>query len=394
MPGMGQMNRATNHLMLQTSGTTIPPRSWPMPALTGDSWGWNLMWMGQVFLNATWQDGPRGDDALYSTNWGMFAAARPLGNGAVMVRGMISAEPLSVLDREYPLLFQTGESAFGKPIVDGQHPHDLFMEIAGEYAYPLGETGIASIYYGAIGSPALGPAAFPHRASAAEIPQAPLAHHWQDSTHIASNVVTASIGTNFVGIEASAFHGEEPDENRWNIDAPGKVDSWSSRFRLSPHPNWSGQFSLGRLDEPETFHEDDILRLTASIHHVVPRGNGRSIATTLAWGQNRKSIERTVTNAVLAETVVPFRNGNYVTGRLEWSQRDELLGETEGPGEAFDVTAGTIGYTRDLENNFLGSAAIGTNVTKYWVEPALHERYDPNPWGATVFIRLRLGRGF
>ena len=125
---------------------------------------------------------------------------------------------------------------------------------------------------------------------------------------------------------------------------------------------------------------------------MVPRGNGRAIATTLAWGQNRKSIEHTVTNAVLAETVVPFRGGNYLTGRLEWSQRDELL--SEQAGEAFDVTAGTIGYTRDLENNFLGSAAIGANVTKYWVDPALHDQYDPNPWGATVFIRLRLGRSF
>jgi hypothetical protein len=241
----------------------------------------------------------------------------------------------------------------------------------------------------------LGPAAFPHRASAAEIPQAPLAHHWQDSTHISSNVLTASIGNTFVGVEASAFHGKEPDENRWNIDAPGKVDSWSSRFRLSPHPNWSGQFSLGRLDEPESFDDDDILRLTSSIHHVVPRSNGRAIATTLAWGQNRKSIEQTVSNAVLAETVAPFRGGNYVTGRLEWSQRDELLAsETEAHGDLFDVTAGTIGYTRDLENNFLGSVAIGGNVTKYWVEPALHERYDTNPWGATVFIRLRLGRSF
>jgi hypothetical protein len=368
-----------------------------MPSLMGDSWGWNLMWMGQVFLNAAWQDGPRGGDKLYSTNWGMFATARPIGNGAVMLRGMISVEPVTVTERQYPLLFQTGESAFGRPIVDGQHPHDLFMEIAAEYAHPVGESGMLNFYYGAIGDPALGPTAFPHRASAAEIPQAPLGHHWQDSTHIAANVVTAGIGTGRIRVEASTFHGREPDENRWNIDT-GDIDSWSSRLAVSPTENWSGQFSVGRLEHPEEFHDDDILRLTASVHHVGSVDLGRGIASTLLWGQNRKSIEGTVTNSVLAETVVPFAGGNYLTGRAEWSQRDELFAADDDgndvPAEAFDVTAATVGYTRDVVTNFLGNAGIGANVTKYWVAPELHDRYGGNPWGATLFIRLRLGRAF
>ena len=74
-------------------------------------------------------------------------------------------------------------------------------------------------------------------ASAAELPQATLGHHWQGSRHIANEVVTAGISHGIFRLEASGFHGQEPNENRWNIDY-GAIDSWSSRLSVSPSKNW------------------------------------------------------------------------------------------------------------------------------------------------------------
>jgi hypothetical protein len=151
---------------------------------------WRLMWMGQAFIVDTQQSGPRGGDKLYSVNWGMLGAVHKLGRGSFMLRSMLSLEPATVTDRRYPLLFQTGETAYGTPLVDAQHPHDFVMELSVQYAHPLGEKEIWNVYYALVGDPALGPVAFPHRASALEIPQATIGHHWQDSTHIANNVLT------------------------------------------------------------------------------------------------------------------------------------------------------------------------------------------------------------
>ena len=395
MPGMmaGATNRAATYLLSQSSGTGHQPSAWPMPMLMSRLGTWNLMWMGQAFLAATQQNGPRGGDKIYGTNWGMLSAVHELGNGSLMFRTMLSLEPLTITDRVYPLLFQTGEAAFDKPIVDGQHPHDLFMELSGQYAYPLGEQGMVNIYYGAIGDPALGPVAFPHRASAMELPQAVLAHHWQDSTHIASNVLTVGFKFDKVQVETSGFHGFEPDENRWNIDF-GEMDSWSTRLSVFPTTNWKSQFSIGRLKRPEQFHKDDVVRVTASVNNILPRGGGKSLATSFVWGRNYKTIEKHANHAVLAETVIPIGEKHFLTGRFEWSQRDELFANEhvheEHLADSFNVTAFTAGYTRDLLLTQHGRIGIGANVSTYMIDDTLKPFYGNHPMGMTVYLRMRL----
>ena len=400
MPGMNMVdaNRAATYLLTQSSGTSLQPQAWPMPMVMSRLGTWNLMWMGQAFLAATQQSGPRGGDKIYGPNWGMLGAVHELGNGSLMFRTMLSLEPATITDRVYPLLFQTGEAAFGQPIVDGQHPHDLFMELAGQYAHPLGERSMFNVYYGAIGDPALGPTAFPHRASAMEFPQAVLAHHWQDSTHIASNVLTAAFSFDKVRIEASGFHGFEPDEHRWNIDF-GEMDSWSTRLSVFPSNNWKSQFSLGRLRRPEQFHGDDVVRVTASVHHVIPRGNGNSIATSFVWGRNYKTIEHEASHAVLAESVVPIGERNFLSGRFEWSQRDELFAndhdleeqiEDQTGTHTFSVTAFTAGYTRDLLLTERAQIGVGANISTYIIDDALKPFYGDHPIGITVYLRLRV----
>ena len=318
------MDSARDFLMRESSGTGFQPSAWPMPMVMTSVGHWRLMWMAQAFLVDTQQTGPLGADKFYSTNWGMLGAVHRLGGGDVMLRTMLSLEPATVSGEFYPLLFQTGETAYGRPIVNGQHPHDFVMELSVQYAHRLGEHAVWDLYYAPVGDPALGPVAYPHRASAMEIPQSTLGHHWEDSTHILYNVVTAGMSYKAVRLEASGFHGAEPDENRWNIDF-GPMNSYSARLTVTPMARWLAQVSAGNLVNSEALEPGTIVRTTASVEYIVPRPHGNAWATTLLWGRNGKQAVHYGTNAVLAETVVPFKEKNFVSGRYEWSQRDELF---------------------------------------------------------------------
>lgn len=400
MSGMGdsKMNQAETFLMNETSGTSFQPEAWTMPMVMTGVGGWHLMWMGQAFIVDTQQAGPRGGDKLYSTNWGMLSAVHKLGRGSIMLRSMLSLEPATITGRQYPLLFQTGETAFGKPIVDGQHPHNLFMEIGIQYAHPLSETATWNVYYAPVGEPALGPVAYPHRASASELPQAVLGHHWEDSTHIAYNVVTSGVSYRKVRLEASGFLGREPGENRWTIGYGG-MDSWAARISVYPTKNWAAQMSVGRLHAPEALEPGDEVRATASLEYIRPLSRTTSWAMSFIWGQDYKTENRRRSNSVTAETVIPFRQRNFLTGRYEWGQRDELFNNNPPlaaqlvaqTGQfAFPVNAFTIGYTRDIDLFRDVQTGLGANVSTYNIDSALQPYYGAHPWGVNILFRVRL----
>jgi hypothetical protein len=397
--GHGAENPAGTLLMSLASGTASNPQSWPMPMLGFAPGRWKLMWMGQAFVNATQQSGPRGGDKVYSANWTMLAAARSVGSrGSFFLRGMASLEPLTITNRRYPLLFQTGESAYGRPLTNGQHPHELFMELAAGYAHQVAKGAIVSVYYAPVGDAPLGPVAFPHRASAMELPQAALAHHWQDSTHIANQVLTGGFSLGRARIEVGGFHGAEPDENRWNIDY-GPIDSWASRLWVFPARNWAAQVSAGRLHRPEAFHEDDVVRATASAHYTRRAADGMAWSSSFIWARNYKTVAKLATHAAVAETAVPIGRKHVLTGRFEWSQRDELFEddhelahqlERQTGRRAFDIAAYTAGYTRDVAIFRSVQTGIGGNFSVYGIPDALAPYYGDRPFGVNVFLRVRL----
>ena len=363
-------------LMRQASGTAMNPAAAPMQMAMFHRGDWMLMLHGAAFVSQVVQSGPRGDDKLFSTNWIMGSAERPLGGGRLMLRSMLSLEPLTV-GKKYPELFQTGETIGGRPIVDAQHPHDFVMEIAAEYAHPITSNTIGYVYVAPFGDPSLGPVAYPHRASASEIPQATLSHHVQDSTHIAGSVITLGAQSGMFGYSFSGFHGREPDEKRWDIDT-GKIDSWAARVTFDPTPNWSAQVSTGHLEHPEAAEPDNIQRTTASIAYSVGRAD-----TSVIFGRNEKS-DGHATNAWLAESVLRCGAGSYVTGRAEVVDKDEL----SVPG-VFAIKALTLGYSRDVLNTNAISGAVGANVTAYSIPSALEPLYGKSPHSLYVFFRLR-----
>jgi len=396
MPAAPQMNAAGMFLMQQTSGTGANPGSAPMNMINTTQHGWDLMFHGQGFISDVQQTGPRGADKFLSTNWFMGVAERKAGRGTFMIRAMFSLEPATITGRYYPELFQTGETAFGIPLVDGQHPHNFFMELALAYARTLNEHTTMEIYFAPVGDPALGPVAFPHRESASELPQAPLGHHLQDSTHIADDVITVLLHRTHWGAEASAFHGAEPGENRWIIQQ-GAPDSWSGRLDWTPTQNWSVQISAGRLHNPEAFQPGDIIRSTASVSYNRPFDRG-DWATSVIWGRNHETATQRNLNSYLLESVVRFRRANYVTGRAELVDRDELFVNqpeieeqlVETTGTTFRVGAFTAGYTRDVHLLPRLITGIGGNFTLYRLPDAIQPYYGEHPIAVYGFLRFRL----
>jgi hypothetical protein len=403
MPGMAQMGEhqmqayslIDSLLQHATSGTDAEPNSTPFSMLMTTKGKWTLMFHGEAFLSEQQQTGPRGFDKLFSTNWWMPMAQRKLGNGTLTIRSMISFEPATISKRRYPELFQQGETAFGKPIVDGQHPHDFFMELAALYDYKLGEQTLVSFYAAPMGDPAMGPAAYPHRASASEDPIAPLGHHLQDSTHIAADVLTLGVTHRNLRLEASGFHGREPDEGRWNLDS-GKIDSWSARVTVNPGQNWSLQYSLAQLRSPETLApREDVRRMTASVQYNRPLRRGNWAAMGL-WGRNQNLAGGNVGNSYLLESTLRFLERNYVWTRIESVDRttELFLGENpEPPGfsEHFftRVQAYTAGYEREVGHLPHLSTALGGQLTWYGVPDVLKPIFGERPVGAIVFLRVR-----
>ena len=378
-----------------TSGTSAEPNSTPISMLMTSKDKWRLMFHGEAFLSTLQQSGPHGADKVFSTNWFMPMAQTQLGPGTFTTRVMLSLEPGTITHRYYPELFQQGETAFGKPIVDGQHPHDLIMELATLYDLKMGEHALLSFYFAPIGDPAMGPTAYPHRASASENPIAPLGHHLEDSTHVSDDVVTAGFTYKWARIEASGFHGREPDEFRWDIDS-GKVDSWSIRTTFNPAQNWSAQYSIAHLTSPEALHPaEDLRRMTASVMYNRPLTHG-NWASTLLWGRNRSLDTGLVWNGYLAESTLRFADRNYVWGRFENVDRtNELLLQNRFEPPTFDeniigrVQAYTAGYEHDLDLIPHLATGIGAQFTVYSTPVSLQREYGNHPVGGVMFLRIR-----
>jgi hypothetical protein len=376
--GMAMVHDAVaDFLMQQASGTSTNPSAAPMHMHMIQQGDWMLMLHGSAFVNQVWQSGPRGGDKLFSTNWIMGMADRKLFGGHLMLRGMLSLEPATITDRRYPELFQTGETAFGRPLVDGQHPHDFFMELAAEYAYPIAEDTIGFVYVAPHGDPSLGPVAYPHRASAMELPQATLGHHTEDSTHIAANVVTVGAKRGMFGAAVSGFRGREPDERRWNIESGG-IDSWAVRLTADPTANWSAQISTGHLHNPEALHDGDVQRTTASIAYSTGLWS-----SSLIFGRNDRQ-HHDSTNAWGAETLLRAGAKNWLTARAEIVDKDELVEDA-----VYQVKALTLGYTRDVWSNGVIEGGAGGNFTIYDFPAALEPAYGSNPRSFYFYIRLR-----
>jgi hypothetical protein len=374
---------------VEASGTSrLPQAEGMMPGVHFDlGGGWMGMAHGYAWGVYSEQTGPRGDDMAFVQSMAMLMAEKPFEGGRLQLKAMLSGDPL-IGDRGYPVLFGAGETADGQPLVDRQHPHDFFMELAARVDVDIAEGTTAFLYGGPVAEPALGPPAFMHRASAKLNPEAPITHHWFDSTHITFGVVTAGVASKLWQIEASAFRGQEPDEDRWDIETP-RLDSWSVRATLTPSPNWALQVSHGRLEEPEALHPgEDEARTTASVHY----NSGAGLAATAAFSAKNRVPGPTLT-AWLAEANWDLSDRHSVFGRIENVENDELFPDHAHPlhDQPFRVTKLQAGYAYTLPLGPFGLSLGGTAAM--FVKPdALDAFYGDDPMGYTLFAKLTLGR--
>ena len=379
------------------SGTSWQPDATPMNAVHFMADDWMLMVHGLLFAGFDDQATRRGGNQGFSTNWGMVMAKRELGPGELDLRAMLSLEPATVGRDGYPLLLQSGEALGGKPLHDVQHPHDLFMEVAGVYRQPVSDDLGLELYLAPAGEPALGPPAFPHRRSAMSDPVSPLGHHWEDSTHVSFGVITGSVFTRFAKLEASWFNGREPDANRWDFDIR-TPDSYAARLTVNPSESWSVQVSGGHLKSPEALEPDvEETRVTASGTVDARIGADGNWATTFVWGQNWET-EGPTTPAFLLETNLELDEHHTPFARLEYvvkTGRDLALAP-QNDLRKFDVVAATLGYVYDFAPVASLLPGIGGAFTVDFLDPGLEPAYGHRVgYGFQLFVRLtapRLGR--
>lgn len=374
----------------ESSGTSWQPQSTP---LTGLMFMTNQgMYMLQGFADFIFdhQGGPRGSDLGFSTNMLMFMAQKDISVGTVGFRSMFSVEPV-MGKGGYPLLLQTGETANGRtPLVDQQHPHNAIMELAGTFSVPIRAQQSAYLYAGLVGEPALGPPNFMMRWSALDIPEAPLTHHWMDSTHTTFGVITLGYIYNQVKFEVSKFNGREPDQNRWQIQSP-KLDSQSVRMFYNPTADWSLQASYGHLKSPEQLSPNvNTNRATASAIYNKPFCAENNWQTTLAWGQNKNYPGHTL-NGYMLESAVNLRKTHNFFGRAERVQEDELFFSPSPLADTvFTVNKLSLGYLYEFAVWRNAKPGLGALVSTYALPSAIQPSYGARPFSYMVFGRISL----
>ena len=374
----------------EASGTSWEPQASPMEGFHWMAGDWMLMAHGFADIVYDNQGGKRGDEKFYSANMAMVMAQHPVGAGKFGLRTMLSLEPATIGSDGYPLLLQTGETSDGKtPLIDRQHPHDLFMELALTYSHPINDDSTAFAYFGFPGEPALGPATFMHRFSGMDIPEAPITHHWLDSTHITYGVGTLGYIWKNVKIDGSIFTGREPDEERWNFDKP-KFDSYSVRLSFNPTEAWAFQVSCGWLNSPEQLEPKvDTERITASVsYHKSWKANHWQ--TTFAWGQNRNDPGE-VLDGFLLESTVCFHNTHTIFGRAERVDKDELfLSSSPLADSVFTVNKVSLGYIYDFPKFKHVTFGVGGLGSAQFLPSSLDSAYGDTPLSFMLFVRAKL----
>lgn len=350
--------------------------------------GWQWSADGTAFFGYNYQRREFTDfDEFESQNWLMTSAERTSGASRLRLTGMFSFEAFTLRDLGSPQVFQTGETFNGAPLIDYQHPHDLIMNLGGDFTRTVSGTNLSIAAY-LVGPAPIGPPAAMHRPSGTDNPQVPLAHHYLDATHITPGVISIGVERSGWKAEAGVFQGLEPDEDRLDLDL-GALDSFSARASWT-RGRWSAQVSGATLKTPERKSPYDAKRITASASYF--KGDAsRSTAWLAAFGQNRE-VHGDLEAYLLEATHRVMKNTFY--GRAEHVAKDILDAGFHPIGTAHThrqspVGALTLGYTRDLKSDARwGSLAIGGDATGYVVPENLKESYG-SPLSLHIFLRYR-----
>jgi hypothetical protein len=371
----------------EASGTAWQPDANIHAGRHASAGAWSFMAHGILNAAYDWQEGPRGGEKAFVSGMLMGSARRSFGADVLQFRAGFSPDPL-MGRRGYPLLLASGETANGvTPLVDRQHPHDFFMELSASYSHPLSDEASVFFYAGLPGEPAFGPPAFMHRLSIMDSPEAPISHHWLDSTHIVFGVATGGLIYRNLKLEASRFRGREPDQQRWDIET-GPLDSSAVRVSWNPSPQLSLQGSWAHVKSPEQLQPDENqTRWSTSLIYTRAMGPGRWWSSTLAWG--RRSTDGHDLDAWVAESALGWDKWTFF-GRAERTKNDELVAGSGHHGPAYRVAKLSLGAVRDFALAPHVKLGLGGQFALNFMPNALETLYDGDPKGLMAFVRLKL----
>lgn len=372
------------------SGTGWLPDQTPMYAWMKSGETWSTMFHGGIFIRQNWQNinNPEADAQQFDApGWAMGMAQRKIGrNGLLLLRGMLSTDPFTVGGDGYPLLFQSGETYDGKPLVNRQHPHDFISELSVGYTQRLSDEVDVSVYFGYPGEPAIGPTAFMHRISSMNNPDAPLGHHWQDATHITFGVATLGVRYKKFKLEGSSFTGREPDEHRYDFDQP-LFDSYSSRLSFAPSKQFTMQASYAYLKSPEELEPDEnVKRTTASIIYSKVNSGEKLLTAALIYGFNDSGGDHQE-NSLLVE-------GNYqlnkwaLYSRYEWVEKSTEELQLPLGDQIFSINSITLGFNYRIGSWLKTDIALGVQGTVNFIPESLESFYGQTPFSAETYLRI------
>lgn len=379
----------------EASGTSWQPDTSPHTGLHLMAGDWAIMFHGM--LNAVYdtQGGPRGGDKGFVSGMLMGMASRDIGvRGRLQLRAMLSPDPL-MGPQGYPLLLATGETADGRtPLVDRQHPHDLFAELSASYSYRLTDAASVFLYGGLPGEPAFGPPAFMHRLSIMDSPEAPISHHWVDSMHITEGVLTGGVVLGAFKLEASGYKGREPNQYRYDIETP-KLDSVALRISVNPTRRLALQASWARQVSPEQLSPAiNEHRLLVSAIYTVPIGAEGFWSTSAIWAERRAfglAGHGPTLDAWVLESTIHLDTHWTLYARAERIDNDELLAVPVGQlDQAFTVGKVGLGAIRDFAVAPHLKLGLGAQAARNFTG-GLSGPYGGDRWGEMGFVRLKLG---
>ncbi len=372
------------------TGTSWVPGSTLMPMIHRMYDDWVMMIMGNLMAIYDDQTGSRGARKFFSENMLMYTSQKDFGIGTFALRSMISFEPGTIGCKGYPLLLQTGETCNGvTSLIDRQHPHDFLMELAAVYTLRFTDENSLFAYFGYPGEPALGPTAYINRFSAFFNPEAPITHHWLDSTHISFGVGTLGYVHDWLKIDASIFNGREPDQHRWDFDKP-RFNSYSVRLSVNPIESIAAQISCGFLKSPEQLEPNvNTIRTTASLSYNLAWEES-NWQITAAWGANRESPGHFL-NGVLLESAIEIKRRHVLFGRGEYVAKDDLfIPPNPNAGKVFNVGKLDLGYIFEfpvIPYTLWGIGAVGSVS---FVPSSIRSSYGGTPVSFMVFLRIEL----
>lgn len=372
------------------TGTSWMPSSTQMPEIHRIYHDWIIMIDGYLMAIYDDQGGKRGEHKFFSENMFMISAQKDFGCSTLALRNMISLEPITIGCNGYPLLLQTGETCNGiTPLIDRQHPHDFMMELAAVYTMRFSNEASLFGYFGIPGEPALGPPAFIHRFSAFFNPEAPITHHWLDSTHIVFGVATLGFAHHWLKLDTSIFTGREPDQHRWNFERP-RFDSYSARLSVNPTKNIAAQLSYGFLKSPDSLEPNvNTHRTTASISYN-KAWETSNWQTTAAWGRNRNRPGH-VLNGYLLESAIEIRSKHVLFGRAEYVAKDDLfLPPSPNVHRIFNVGKIDLGYVFEFPLIPYTLWGLGFVGSASFVPDSIKSTYGKTPLSYMTFLRIEL----